>query len=189
MRRRPRAGPERVKSRRKTVAQKRGTLSNLSAAKHKAQSDVAQLIRERDEALEREKATGEVLRVISSSPGLHAAPCSLWGVGDKVRSWDYRHVPNSTRVLSHYVQLDVYHPALGHFQRLCRGSGYVDGASADEWATIVDPDHNRAPISQVCDSQARAEWECPVGRRQLLRIEFLSARCFRIMTVEAGDLP
>src|SRR5262249_45664828 len=69
MRRRSRAGPERVKSRRKTVAQKRGTPRNPPAAKHKARPDVAQLTRERDEALEREKATAEVLRVISGSPG------------------------------------------------------------------------------------------------------------------------
>ena len=69
MRRRSRAGPERVKSRRKTVAQKRGTPRNAPVAKHKARPDVAQLTRERDEALEREKATAEVLRVISGSPG------------------------------------------------------------------------------------------------------------------------
>src|ERR671936_428738 len=70
MRRRSRAGPERAKSRRrKTVTAKRRWLRNPSAADHKTQPDVAQLIRERDAALEREKASAEVLRVISSSPG------------------------------------------------------------------------------------------------------------------------
>src|SRR5438105_2929051 len=70
MRRRSRAGPERAKSRRrKTMTQKRRGLRNPAAAGRKAHSDVAQLTRERDEALEREKATAELLRVISGSPG------------------------------------------------------------------------------------------------------------------------
>jgi two-component system NtrC family sensor kinase len=76
MKRRSKAGPERSKSRRgKTNTQKgRGGLKttrlrNSSVADNKNQSDVAQLTRERDEALEREQATAEVLRVISSSRG------------------------------------------------------------------------------------------------------------------------
>ena len=62
MRRRPKAGPERSKSRRgKANTQKRRgglkttCLRNSSVADHKTQSDVVQLTRERDEALEREK--------------------------------------------------------------------------------------------------------------------------------------
>src|SRR5262245_28296716 len=68
MRRRSRAGPERAKSRRhKITTQKRRGLRDPSAADDKTQSNVAQLIRERDEALEREKATADVLKVISCS--------------------------------------------------------------------------------------------------------------------------
>ena len=68
MKRRSRAGPEQAKSRRrKTITQKSRGLSNPSVADRKTQSHAAQLTRERDEALEREKATAEVLRVISSS--------------------------------------------------------------------------------------------------------------------------
>jgi hypothetical protein len=51
------------------MTQKRRGLRNPSAAEHKTQSDVAQLTRERDEALDQLSATSKVLQVISSSRG------------------------------------------------------------------------------------------------------------------------
>jgi hypothetical protein len=62
----------------------RRNVRNPSGADHKTQFDVAQLVRERDEALEREKATSEVLRIISSSPG-ELEPVFTTMLGNAVR--------------------------------------------------------------------------------------------------------
>ena len=73
MRRRSRASSKSVKERhRKAAVQKRPTAPKVRARAAPVpdrETEVAKLTRERDEALEREKATAEVLRVISSSAG------------------------------------------------------------------------------------------------------------------------
>jgi hypothetical protein len=64
MRRRSRASSKPAKARRRKAMPKRRNATTV-----RAQSESARLRRERDESLEREKATAEVLRVISSSAG------------------------------------------------------------------------------------------------------------------------
>jgi hypothetical protein len=63
MKRRSRADGQPIKARRsKTVSQKR-----RNAPQH--QTELAEIIRERDEALEQQAAVSDILRVISNSPG------------------------------------------------------------------------------------------------------------------------
>src|SRR5262249_4859904 len=74
MRRRSRASGEPTKAQgRKTPARKnrisRKSVRPRSSSAARQETKIARLTRERDEALEREKATDEVLRVISSSRG------------------------------------------------------------------------------------------------------------------------
>src|SRR5215831_5047153 len=64
MRRRSRASSKLAKARRRKAMPKRRNATTV-----RAESESARLRRERDESLEREKATAEVLRVISSSAG------------------------------------------------------------------------------------------------------------------------
>ena len=73
MKRRSKAAGKASKAARRKVATSRALLPKAVPSRRSAttgkEAEITRLTRERDEALQREKASGEVLRVISSSPG------------------------------------------------------------------------------------------------------------------------
>ena len=74
MRRRSRLGGKPIKARRRKAATPKRSVSPKAVPDRRSaatgqETDTARFARERDEALEREKATAEVLRTISASPG------------------------------------------------------------------------------------------------------------------------
>jgi hypothetical protein len=98
-------------ARRKTLKAARHSSSHVAAQ----ETGVARLTRERDEALERETATAEVLKVISSSPG-------------DVKSVFEAILENATRICeAHFANL-----------LLCEGDGFRLGAMHNAPPAFVD---------------------------------------------------
>ena len=137
MRRRSKVGGEPAKAqRRKTVARRavlRQRLHPKSSSATREETQVARLTRERDEALARQNATAEILRVISQSP------TDVRPVFDSI-------VLTAARLLSSDLVLVL----------LCDGATYSHAAVASPEGPFVDQGPTNFPIDPSANFPSRA---------------------------------
>jgi two-component system, NtrC family, sensor kinase len=162
MKRRSRAGGERVKTRhRKTVTRKRRNAPKAVRRRPIAdtqQIELARVIRERDEALEQQAAIADILRVISNSPG------DVQPVLDSVAQ-HAAHICEAQVVEIVIVDNEVFRIAasFGEAERLSRSESLPLDRSTVTGRAICD----LQPV-QVADLQS-ADDEFPLGREIAIR--------------------
>ena len=187
MRRRSRAGGERVKTRRrKTAVRKRGTAPKIT--RHRGSSadgpsdQVALFKRERDEALEQlsealeqQTATSEVLRVIASSR-TDAQPAFEAMVARAARlcEADFSAVARFENGLLHLVAMNNLSPAEreafdGLFPRrpernFAMGRAFIDGVSVQFEDVLADPTYDR---------HTREVLQRPLGYRTFMAVPII----------------
>jgi len=89
--------------------------------------------------------------------------------------------------LSNDLDLHLRNPAFDHADCVGGRIRQIDGSPRNIRTTVIDANRHGPSSLDVRDAQARAKWQCAVSGRQLIRIEFFAARCFRIVLVEARD--
>jgi two-component system NtrC family sensor kinase len=125
MRRRSKAGGEPVKMRRrKTAAQKRGNAPKVEVRRSPPagrETEVARLTRERDEALERQAATAEVLKVISRATfDLQSMLDKLTETAALLCNADMAGITRERDGAYYYASVHNYPPELHEFIRAAR---------------------------------------------------------------------
>ncbi len=84
------------------------------------------------------------------------------------------------------VKFDLGDAALNYPQRFGRGIGDINNTSRNERTSIVDPNHDRAPIDEIGHAQSRAKRQRRVRSSQFVRIVFFAARRLFVLCIEAG---
>jgi len=91
---------------------------------------------------------------------------------------NYGSLPRLSRSLPplDYFQLNPRCAAADHVDFLGRGQGQVNNSILGERATVIHHDDDLQPVFQIRYAQSCSERIRPVGRRQIMHIENLTAR-------------
>lgn len=83
--------------------------------------------------------------------------------------------------------LDRDHTTLSKVEAFCGRLRKIDNAASQPWATVIDLDHNRAPVAEIGDFHFGSQRDRPVRGREFVPVESRSAR--RSMTLKFPPVP